>query len=152
MKTGRKVCFLAKDFLFEIPVFGEVVKMGQNIPVHMKKDGKGTDKDKNAQIAVDILDRIERGYAICVFPEGGIHQETVLGEFKRGIFEIAVTHRIPVHVVRFSKNDDLVPNGWNDWMHPGSSVIKISDFEFIEDYSVENLINKVAIEMNCFQS
>lgn len=143
VEASRKVCFLAKDFLFDIPVFGSVIKMGQNIPVHMNKTGTGTNKDKNNQICVDIMDRIRRGFAICVFPEGGIHTKEGIGHLKEGIFKIAVNNKIPVHVVGFSNNDHLVPDGWNAFMYPGSTVIRICREMFIETKSIEPLMEKV---------
>ena len=53
--------------------------------------------------------RIESGLSICIFPEGGVPEESItLDRFKIGAFRLAVDHKLPLVPITFFDNKTLV--------------------------------------------
>lgn len=51
--------------------------------------------------------RINQGLSICIFPEGGVPDESVfLDEFKDGAFRLAIEHQIPIVPITFADNKE----------------------------------------------
>ncbi len=49
--------------------------------------------------------RIDRGLSVCIFPEGGVPDESiVLDAFKDGSFRLAIDHQIPIVPITFGDN------------------------------------------------
>jgi 1-acyl-sn-glycerol-3-phosphate acyltransferase len=49
--------------------------------------------------------RLNQGVSICVFPEGGVPDESImLDEFKDGAFRMALEHQIPIVPLTFADN------------------------------------------------
>ena len=49
--------------------------------------------------------RLNQGLSICIFPEGGVPDESILlDEFKDGAFRLAIEHQIPIVPVTFPDN------------------------------------------------
>ena len=49
--------------------------------------------------------RLNQGLSICIFPEGGVPDETIiLDEFKDGAFRLAINHKIPIVPIVFPDN------------------------------------------------
>jgi 1-acyl-sn-glycerol-3-phosphate acyltransferase len=52
--------------------------------------------------------RLNQGLSICIFPEGGVPDESiVLDSFKDGAFRLAVEHEIPIVPMTFYDNKRL---------------------------------------------
>jgi 1-acyl-sn-glycerol-3-phosphate acyltransferase len=58
----RQINFLARDTLFDVPVVGWILCQWEVVPVDREGGGPGGLKG--------ILDRLERGRAVVLFPEG----------------------------------------------------------------------------------
>ncbi len=49
--------------------------------------------------------RLAQGLSICIFPEGGVPDESVvLDDFKDGAFRLAIEHQIPIVPITFADN------------------------------------------------
>lgn len=87
--------FVGKKELAKIPVFGFFFKR-VCIMVDRESTKSRTGVYRRAQR------RLNQGLSICIFPEGGVPDETVLlDEFKDGAFKMAIAHQIPVVPMTF---------------------------------------------------
>ncbi|MEW5851916.1 MAG: lysophospholipid acyltransferase family protein [Myxococcota bacterium] len=86
--AGRRVRFLAKAPLFEMPVLGWLVKGLDALPVFRAKDG--ADTARNDQTFVAVHQALQEGACICLFPEGISHDEPQLQPLKTGAARMAL--------------------------------------------------------------
>jgi len=90
--------FVGKVELTKIPVFGFFYKktcivVDRNSP----KSRKEVFEQANRKIRL--------GYSICIFPEGGVPDESIdLDEFKDGAFRLAIDHQLPIVPLVFPDN------------------------------------------------
>ena len=90
--------FVGKKELVKIPVFGFFYKR-VCIMVDREDVKSRTGVYRRAQR------RLDQGLSICIFPEGGVPDETViLDVFKDGAFKMAIAHNIPVAPITFYDN------------------------------------------------
>lgn len=85
----RKVSFLAKSTIFKMPVLGWLAKAAEALPVYRQKDG-AHDPEKNKETFRLCRDRLKKGGAIAIFPEGVSHSEPRLLPLKTGAARIAL--------------------------------------------------------------
>jgi 1-acyl-sn-glycerol-3-phosphate acyltransferase len=82
--------FVAKRSLFRIPLFGQAIGLLGFVPIDR-------DDRRAAKGALDRAGELSRQQRpILVFPEGTRSPDGELLPFKRGAFELAVQHRLPV--------------------------------------------------------
>ena len=90
--------FVGKMELVKIPIFGFIYKR-VCILVDRKSSKSRYEVFERAQ------KRIQQGLSICIFPEGGVPDESVLlDEFKDGAFRIAIEHELPIVPMTFYDN------------------------------------------------
>lgn len=95
--------FVGKKELAKIPLFGFFFKR-VCIMVDREDTKSRTGVYRRAQ------QRLNQGFSICIFPEGGVPEETVLlDDFKDGAFKMAIAHRIPVVPMTFYDNKARFP-------------------------------------------
>lgn len=85
----RRVSFLAKSTLFQIPVLGRLIKTLEALPVHRRIDA-GADMTKNRRTFEVCHELLARGRCIAIFPEGISHDATKLQPLKTGAARIAL--------------------------------------------------------------
>lgn len=90
--------FVGKMELVKIPLFGFFYKrtcilVDRNSPKSRHEVFERAQK------------RLNQGLSICIFPEGGVPDESVvLDEFKDGAFRLAIEHQIPIVPMTFADN------------------------------------------------
>ena len=90
--------FVGKKELVKIPIFGFIYKR-VCILVDRKSSKSRYEVFERAQ------KRIHQGLSICIFPEGGVPDESVLlDDFKDGAFRIAIEHQLPIVPMTFYDN------------------------------------------------
>lgn len=95
---SRDVKVLAKTSLFELPIFGRILKACGHFPVHYVCDSRVDDfsVDKVAQKSVmrDVENHVEDGGILALFPEGQINRRDtrVLQPFRHGSLALARKH------------------------------------------------------------
>ena len=105
VSLSRRVSFLAKSTLFDIPIGGYLLRLIEALPVYRRIDA-GTDQKKNQFTFENCEELLARGRCIAVFPEGISHNETKLQPIKTG------TARIALGALAVGKdNNELVKNG-----------------------------------------
>ncbi|MGM0635704.1 MAG: lysophospholipid acyltransferase family protein [Bacteroidota bacterium] len=91
--------FVGKKELAKMPIFGFFYK--RTCILVDRKDPKS-----RKAVFDECQRRLNQGVSICIFPEGGIPDDTsiVLDEFKDGAFRLAIQHQIPVVPISFPDN------------------------------------------------
>lgn len=88
----RMVNYLARDTLFDLPVIGPILRSWRVVPVD--RDGGGAAGLKG------IFDRLQRGGAILLFPEGTRTMDGRLQKARSGIGLVVIKSSAPVVPVR----------------------------------------------------
>jgi len=90
--------FVGKAELAKIPIFGFFYK---RTSILVDRDNP---KSRQA-VFLRAQKRLNQGLSICIFPEGGVPDESVLlDEFKDGAFRLAINHKIPIVPLTFADN------------------------------------------------
>jgi 1-acyl-sn-glycerol-3-phosphate acyltransferase len=90
--------FVGKKELVKIPIFGFIYK---RVCILVDRE------NSKSRFAVfeQAQNRIQQGLSICIFPEGGVPDESVLlDEFKDGAFRIAIEHQLTIIPITFYDN------------------------------------------------
>src|SRR6476619_6365166 len=103
--AGRDVRFLAKSTLFDGPLRPLITAAGA-IPVYRKLD-QGADTSRNVETFAAVGAALERGDAICIFPEGVSHSTGRLVPLRTGAARMALSAE------RAGTRVNLVPVGLN---------------------------------------
>lgn len=89
---SRGISYLARDTLFRYPGIGALLRSWQAVPVD--RDGGGASGIRN------IMERLNSGNAILVFPEGTRTRDGQLQKARSGIGLIVLKTKVPVVPVR----------------------------------------------------
>ena len=90
--------FVGKKELVKIPFFGFIYK---RVCIFVDRE------NSKSRFAVfeRAQNRIQQGLSICIFPEGGVTDESILlDEFKDGAFRIAIEHQLTIIPITFYDN------------------------------------------------
>ncbi|WP_224484283.1 lysophospholipid acyltransferase family protein [Robertkochia aurantiaca] len=116
--------FVGKKELAKIPVFGFFYKR-VCIMVDRNSQSSRSAVYKRAQR------RLKQGLSICIFPEGGVPDDTsvVLDKFKDGAFRLAIQHQIPVVPMSFPDNKNRFSY---EFMRCSPGKMRVVFHEFIQ--------------------
>ena len=126
--------FVGKKELVRIPLFGFFYKR-----VCIMVDREST-RSRTA-VYIRAQKRLSSGLSICIFPEGGVPDESILlDDFKDGAFKMAIAHNIPVVPMTFYDNKKRFPFTFYSG-GPGPVRVRIHNFfrtkELSEDQKSE---------------
>ncbi len=97
--------FGAKSSLFKIPIFGYAVTLSGTLPITRE------DRNKVMEVYRQAEERVARGEAFALSPEGGRRQSGEIKEFKSGPFIFAKNARMPVVPVVICGVDQALRKG-----------------------------------------
>jgi 1-acyl-sn-glycerol-3-phosphate acyltransferase len=101
----RRIYWIAKKELFDIPIFGSSIRRGGYIPVD-RSDGRKALKSMDNAATI-----IRQGKSVVMFPEGTRSRDGHLLPFKRGGFMLAVRAGVPVIPVTINGSGKVNPGG-----------------------------------------
>ncbi|UCC74079.1 MAG: 1-acyl-sn-glycerol-3-phosphate acyltransferase [Gemmatimonadota bacterium] len=87
--AGRRVRVLAKAPLFEIPLFGQVLRSVGTLPLYRVQDDP-EQLYRNRLAFEEAVDVLRGGGALLTFPEGGSRTSPALGPLKTGAARVAL--------------------------------------------------------------
>lgn len=117
-KLPRRVYWIAKKELFDIPVFGTSMRRAGYIPLDRSN---GRNALKSMEMAAQI---IRKGKSVVMFPEGTRSCNRRLLPFKRGGFMLAVRAGVPVVPVTINGSGLVNPSGKIE-LYSGAISIKL---------------------------
>ncbi len=141
---GGRVSFLAKRSLFDIPVFGWVLRLNGYVPLNRKNARKD-----HARLVRMLEDLARHPISYCVFPEGTRSMDGQLLPFRRGALKIC--QRSGLAVVPFSINGSLAAHARGGFVvTPGeiqltfakpipAEVVKSMDMQQLHDRVVDDV-------------
>lgn len=104
-RLPRRTSVLVKKELFQIPILGRAMLMGDLVPVDRR----------NREAAVNSMKEAEKvmakGLNLTVFPEGTRSRDGSLLPFKKGPFYLAMDSGVPVVPVTILGSETLMPKG-----------------------------------------
>jgi glycerol-3-phosphate O-acyltransferase / dihydroxyacetone phosphate acyltransferase len=95
----RRITLTAKATLFEVPVLGSLMRRLGIVPLRRAADEVKRDParpvptSRNAQAFDAMLDALESGQAVLIFPEGISHSEPHLSRLRTGLARVALRAR-----------------------------------------------------------
>jgi 1-acyl-sn-glycerol-3-phosphate acyltransferase len=112
-KLPRRTSVLVKKELFQVPILGRAMLMGDLVPVDRR----------NREAAVNSMRLAEqvmaKGLNMTVFPEGTRSPDGRLLPFKKGPFYLALDSGVPVVPVTILGSEGLMPKG-SSTIHAGA--------------------------------
>lgn len=104
-RLPRRTSVLVKKELFQVPILGRAMLLGELVPVDRR----------NREAAVNSMKEAEkvmaRGLNLTVFPEGTRSPDGRLLPFKKGPFYLAMDSGVPVVPVTILGSEKLMPKG-----------------------------------------
>lgn len=92
--------FVGKKELSKIPLFGFFYKRTCILVDRSSQKSR-------MEVFARAQKRLNQGLSICIFPEGGVPDESILlDEFKDGAFKLAIEHQIPIVPITFADNKE----------------------------------------------
>lgn len=85
----RRVRVLAKAPLFELPIFGRVLRAVDTLPLYRVQDDP-SQLPRNKEAFQESVDELRAGGTLLTFPEGGSHGRPALAPLKTGAARIAL--------------------------------------------------------------
>ena len=129
----RPVRFVAKRFVFRIPVLGQGMRFAGYVP--LDKEGVGEGRKRIAR-AVELI--CDRGYSFLVYPEGTRSPEGTLLPFRRGGFFLALEAGAPLVPISIKGTHELMPRGARA-IRKGTVRIVFHEPVAVSGYSPETL-------------
>lgn len=122
--------FVGKKELSRLPVFGFFYKRTCILV------DRANLRSKNA-VMQEADKRINNGLSICIFPEGGIPDDSsiILDRLKDGAFRLAIEHKIPIAALVFHDNGKRLPY---NFMKGGPGKLRVEMLPLV--YTTEMLI------------
>ena len=134
----NKFVFLGKSEILSYPLIGTFFK-DLNVPVDRKN------KKKSRKSYFEAIKKVEEGYSLIIFPEGGYGNEGLpkMRPFKEGSFRLAKTLNVPLIPITFTNNFKLFsdptifkgtayPGFVRTYIHPSISVEQMNNMEITE--------------------
>lgn len=113
--------FVGKKELSKIPLFGFFYKRTCILV------DRSNSKSRMA-VFERAQNRLQQGLSICIFPEGGVPDESILLDtFKDGAFRLAIEHEIPIVPMTFYDNKELLSYTFFSG-RPGLMRVKVHRF------------------------
>ena len=124
--------FVGKIELKKIPIFGYFYRKTCILVDRNSKKSR-------ASVYVNTRKKLDYGYSISIFPEGGVpNQKVLLDNFKDGAFKMSIEHHIPI--VPFSFLNFKEHMSWTFFTGgPGTLLVKIHDPIPTEGFSIKDM-------------
>ena len=130
----REFRILARDNLWKIPFLGWHLKRAGHLPVQRENPREAV---RNIALAAE---KIQSGFSILLFPEGGRTREDRMRPFKTGVAHIAIKAGVPVVPMAIVGTREILPPS-SSHLHPGTARLIVGD-----PIPTDGLKNRDAVE------
>jgi len=92
-RLRRPVTLTAKSTLRRNPLLRPMIRALDVVEFHRRSDvDQGAEPERNAHVMRDVVARLRRGAAVCLFPEGISHSDPSMRPFRTGAARIALDY------------------------------------------------------------
>jgi len=130
----REFRILARDNLWKIPFLGWHLRRAGHLPVQRENPREAV---RNIALAAE---KIQAGFSILLFPEGGRTREDRMRPFKTGVAHIAIKAGVPVVPMAIVGTREILPPS-SSHLRPGAARLLIGD-----PVPTDGLRNRDAVE------
>lgn len=88
-KQNQKAHFLAKSELFEIPIFGRLLKSAEQVPVYRNTT-------RASEALVEAKEILKNNESVIIYPEGTSSKDLNLGKIKSGAIRLSQETNTPI--------------------------------------------------------
>lgn len=131
--------WIAKQELFNIPVFGHALAKTGSIAIDRKNFVRAM------RSIHDAARRIREGKSVMTFPEGTRSMDGQIHPFKKGVFHLALQAGVPIVPVTIIGSGEIMPTK-SLRVHPGKVILVIDkpiDVTGYTEETVDELLNRV---------
>ena len=131
--------WIAKQELFNIPVFGNALAKTGSIAIDRKNFVRAM------RSIHDAARRIREGKSVMTFPEGTRSMDGQIHPFKKGVFHLALQAGVPIVPVTIIGSGEIMPTK-SLRVHPGKVILVIDkpiDVTGYTEETVDELLNRV---------
>lgn len=134
--------FVGKEELARLPIFGPIYR---RICITVDR----TNLKSRRHVYSAAKEKLNQGYTIMIFPEGGISDDKsqLLHKFKDGAFTIAISTHTPLALYSIKGIDKIFPESWIEG-YPGKVKVKLIDIIPTNHLS---LANKFTLKAECYR-
>lgn len=128
--VNHKIIYLVNDWVYNSPIFGKIIKALGFFPVSQGIEN-GIEK---------LLDKVNQGYSLVVFPEAERSYTNDVKRFHKGAFYLAEKLKLDILPLYIHGNSEVLPKG-DFIIYDGSITVKVGeriskdDKNFGENYS-----------------
>lgn len=137
--TSKDLAWVAKKELFDVPFFGLVVRLPNDIALERES------KTSLVKLLKDCKDRIDNGRVITIFPEGTRSESGTMKPFKSGAKLVADKYALRVQPVVLIETAWHFSNKRKDF-HPGTVTAVYLD-SFVADKNDPDWLKNLQIQM-----
>lgn len=124
LPLSRPVSYMARKTLFDLPFLGWILQRTYVVPI---------DREAAKAGAIRVLvERMQHGFMVGMFPEGTRTHDGSLGEFKPGFLVLLRRTRLPIQPVGIAGAFEAYPRG--HWPRPGRVRVVFGEPWLPEDY------------------
>ncbi|HVB99972.1 MAG TPA: lysophospholipid acyltransferase family protein [Candidatus Dormibacteraeota bacterium] len=131
ISAPRRIAFMAKKELFEIPFLGLSMRSAQFISVDR------SNREAAAASANRAVSQLCQGVSLVIYPEGTRSPDGRLLPFKRGAFLIAIRAGRPVVPMTITGAERALSKG-ERWIRPGEIVIRFHPAMDVSGYAEDD--------------
>ena len=124
LPLSRPVSFMARQTLFDLPVIGWFLRRTYVVPIDREAARGGA-----IRMLVELM---QHGFLVGMFPEGTRTHDGALGEFKPGFLALVRRARLPIQPVGIAGAFESYPRG--HWPRPGRVRVVFGEPWLPEDY------------------
>ncbi len=137
--TSHDLAWVAKKELFEIPFFGLVLRLPNDIAVERES------KTALVKMVKDAKERLDQGRTITIFPEGTRSESGIMKPFKAGAKMVADKYSLTVQPVVLIATASYFSNKRRDFL-PGTVTAVFLD-SFVADKANQDWLKNTQILM-----
>jgi 1-acyl-sn-glycerol-3-phosphate acyltransferase len=123
-KTRMQFKWVAKEILFNVPVFGWTMSLMKYI--RLSRGEFGSIKKTYRQAA----EWLREGVSVLFFPEGTRSSSDEMSSFKNGAFKLAIKEKKPILPVRIDGGREIIPRG--SWIFKARATCRLTVFPEID--------------------
>lgn len=134
---------IMKEAYAQIPVIGWIAVFAGNVVL---KESPST--GEQFDVYMNVIEKLERGSPIVIFPEGTKSKDSKIGKFYHGTFKIALDTKADIIPVVFDTWNVIRPGGlWIRDINPTIRILDTVKYDDFKDRSYKEISKSIRIKL-----